>query len=268
VRSTDAAGVTTVSIPVQIAIGRELVSTTFISSNSVWKYLDTGVNQGTAWVSRNFNDALWRSGPARLGFGGDGEATAVNGGPSSARFPTIYFRKTFVVQPGAVYTNLSFKLARDDGAVVYLNGVEAFRSNMADGPVVYSTLADAADDEQTFFPTTVAVTNLPAGTNLVAVEVHQSSATSSDLGFNLELTASGYEDAAVPPVLTITLADGEVELRWPATSSGWQVYFAPAIDTPANAWAPAFGTLTQVGGQYVFTITPGGGNEFFRLRRP
>lgn len=265
--STDNTGLTTESVPIQIAIGRELVSTRFISSNSVWKYLDTGVNQGTAWVNRNFNDVAWRSGATRLGFGGDGEATLINGGPGSARFPTIYFRKTFVVQPGAVYTNLLFKLARDDGAVVHLNGVEAFRSNMQDGPVIYSTLVDAADDEQTFFPTTIAVTNLPAGTNLVAVEVHQSTATSGDLGFNLELTASGYEDAAVPPLLAITLADGEVELRWPATAVGWQVYTAANVDAPPNAWAPAFGSLVQVGGQNVFTVTPGGGNEFFRLRR-
>ncbi len=267
-RGTDTAGVTTESPPIQIATGRELVSTTFISSNSVWKYLDTGVNQGTAWVSPVFNDAAWRSGAARLGFGGDGEATLINGGPGSARFPTIYFRKTFVVQPGPVYTNLLFKLARDDGAVVYVNGVEAFRSNMPEGPITYSTLTAGADDEQTFFPTAVAVPNLPPGTNLVAVEVHQTSATSSDLGFNLELTASGYEDAAVPPLLTITLADGMVELRWPATSSGWQVYSSASIDAPANAWAPAFGTPVQVGGQYVLTVTPGGGNEFFRLRRP
>ena len=266
-RSTDTTGTTTESIPIQIAIGRELVSTRFISSNSVWRYLDTGVNQGTAWVNRNFNDVAWRSGATRLGFGGDGEATLINGGPGSARFPTIYFRKTFVVQPGAVYTNLLFKLARDDGAVVHLNGVEAFRSNMQPGPVVYSTLADPADDEQTFFPTSIAVTNLPAGTNIVAVEVHQSSATSGDLGFNLELTASGYEDAAVPPLLTIMLTDDLVELRWPATSVGWQVYTAATVDAPANAWAPAFGNLTQVGGQFVFTLTPGSSNEFFRLRR-
>jgi hypothetical protein len=268
VRGTDTTGVTTESIPIQIAIGRELVSTTLIPSNSVWKYLDTGVNQGTAWVGRTFNDTAWRSGQARLGFGGDGEVTPINGGPSNARFPTVYFRRTFVVQPGAVYTNLLFKLVRDDGAVVYLNGVEAFRSNMPLGPVAYSTLAFAADDEQSFYPTAVGVTNLPAGTNLIAVEVHQTSANSSDLGFNLELIASGYEDAAVPPLLTITLADGKVELRWPATAVGWRVFVAPAIDTPANAWTLAFGNLTQVGGQHVFTVTPGGGNEFFRLRKP
>lgn len=265
--STDTTGLTTESVPIQIAIGRELVSTRFISSNSVWKYLDTGLNLGTVWRNPSFNDASWRSGPARLGFGGDGEATTINGGPASARFPTIYFRRTFVVEPGAVYTNLLFKLARDDGAVVYLNGAEVFRDNMPEGTISYSTLTESADDEQTFFPTTVAVTNLPAGTNLVAVEVHQTSATSGDLGFNLELTAFGYEDADVPPVLTITLADGLIELRWPATAIGWQVYTAATVDAPANAWTSAFGSLIQVSGQFVFTVTPGGENEFFRLRR-
>jgi hypothetical protein len=267
-RSTDTTGLTTESVPIEIAIGRELVSTTFIPRNSSWKYLDTGVNQGTAWVNPGFNDASWRSGAARLGFGGDGETTTVNGGPANARFPTVYFRRTFVVQPGAVYTNLLFQLARDDGAVVYLNGVEAFRSNMPDGPVSFSTLAFAADDEQTFFPTSIAVPNLPAGANLVAVEVHQSSATSSDLGFNLELIGSGYEDAVVPPVLTITLDDGRIELRWPATAVGWRVIAASAVDAPPGAWMPAAGSPIVVAGQYVQTIPLREGGEFFRLRRP
>ena len=71
----------------------------------------------------------------------------------------------------------------------------------------------------------------------------------------------------MPPVLTITLADSLIELRWPATAVGWQVYTAAAVDAPANGWTPAFGSLIQVGGQNVFTITPGGANEFFRLRR-
>jgi hypothetical protein len=267
-RSADAAGFVTESVPVQIAVGRERVSTTFIPSNTVWKYLDTGVNQGTGWVSRIFNDSAWRSGAARLGFGNDGEITPVNGGPSNARYPTIYFRRSFVVQPGAVYTNLSFKTVCDDGVVVYVNGREAYRINMPLGPVAYNTLAGNLTDEQTFVPTTFAVTNLPAGTNVIAAEVHQSSATSSDLGFNLELTASGYENAQVPPFLTATLADGLVELRWPATAIGWRVFSAANVDAPPNSWAVAPGSLVQVGGQNVFTVVPGNGTQFFRLRRP
>ena len=32
-------------------VTRELVTTTVIASNTVWKYFDGGVSQGTSWVS-------------------------------------------------------------------------------------------------------------------------------------------------------------------------------------------------------------------------
>src|SRR5436309_15912870 len=52
-----------------------------VPRGSVWKYLDNGSDQGAAWQGTNFNDSAWASGPARLGYGGDGEVTAVNYGP-------------------------------------------------------------------------------------------------------------------------------------------------------------------------------------------
>jgi hypothetical protein len=33
-----------------------------IPAGSVWKYLDNGSDQGTAWIATNFNDTLWASG--------------------------------------------------------------------------------------------------------------------------------------------------------------------------------------------------------------
>lgn len=265
--SHDTLGFSAVSPALELAFGRQLVTSTLIASNSVWRFLDTGVDQGTGWVGLNFNDASWGTGAARLGFGGDGEVTTVNGGPSNARFPTIYFRKKFVVTPGAIFTNLTFKVACDDGAVVHFNGQEIFRQNMNEGPVTYSTLANGAVDEQAFFPTSIPIGGLTAGTNIVAVEVHQSSATSSDLGLNLELVATGYEDVAAPPLLKVELADGFVELRWPSTSVGWQVYAAAAIDAPAIGWTPSAGSLLQLGNEFVFKVAPGAGNRFFRLRK-
>ena len=267
-RLTDSAGGTLDTAPVVITLTRELVSTLLIPSNSVWKYLDTGSNQGTNWSQRTFNDAAWASGPARLGFGGDGEATVVNGGPGTARYPTIYFRRAITVPPGVIYTNLAFKLARDDGAVVHLNGREVFRSNIAAGTVTYATLAATATDEQTFFPTTVVVTNLPAGTNIIAVEVHQSAANSSDLGFNLELVASGYLEDTAPPELSVTLEEGVVELSWSGLSAGWQVSSAGSVDAPAAAWTPVAGTPVLAGGRYVLSILPTEEQQFFRLIRP
>jgi hypothetical protein len=163
-----------------------------IPSNSTWKYLDTGVDQGTAWQSLAFNDSSWSSGAAQLGFGDGDEATVINGGPTDARFPTTYFRRTFAVNNANRFTSLFVSVLRDDGAVVYLNGVEVFRSNMPQGPITFASLAlgtvPPADESTNYYSTNVSLNLLGNGTNLMAVEVHQANATSSDLSFNLALT--------------------------------------------------------------------------------
>jgi hypothetical protein len=266
-RMFDSLGATQDSAPVTINVTRELVSSTFIPAGSVWKYLDDGSNQGTNWAQPAFNDFAWPMGQARLGFGGDGEVTVLLGQPRI----TYYFRKTFVVPPGAVYTNLNFRLVRDDGAVVWLNGREAYRSNMPAGAIANTTRPSATvgtADEQTFFATTIAVTNLPPGTNLVSVEVHQFDGTSSDVGFNLELLGSGYLENVAPPFVAVTLADGMVEISWPATFSGYQVYTSTTVNAPAASWVPVGVTPVLASGRYVVSLSPSGGAEFFRLIKP
>ena len=273
-RSRDTLGFSATSAPMEIAIGRERVTTSLIQSNTVWRYLDTGANLGTNWTRLNYSEAGWKSGLTRLGYGNDGEVLpTVSFGPSaSSKYITTYFRRTFMAPTGAVYTNLTFKLLRDDGAVVWLNGRELYRSNMPEAPAAITHLTIASTsvggaDEQTFFITSVPATSMVAGTNILAVEIHQQAPDSSDLSFNLELVANGYEDPQSPPTLDVLFADDLIELRWPATAVGWQVYVTPTVDAPANAWSRAVGTLIQVSGQNVFTVVPGSGNQFFRLRK-
>ncbi len=260
-RATTSSGAVLESAPISITVGRETVSTFLIPNNSVWQFLDDGSDQGTNWAQPGYDDSAWHSGPARLGYGGDGEVTVVSFGPNANnKYITTYFRKTFIAPEGAVYTNLSFRLLRDDGAVVWLNGRELYRSNMAapPAPIVYNTTAPAAvsgTDEQTFFPTSLAVTNLPAGTNLLAVEIHQSAVDSSDLSFNLELVGSGYVDDSVPVRVVAALVDGNLELSWPATAVGYRIYTAPALDTPAAGWTPLAVAPVVVNGRCVATIT-------------
>jgi hypothetical protein len=182
-----------------------------VPAGSVWKYLDDGSNPGTAWRGTNFNDAAWKSGPARLGYGGDGEVTTVSYGPdANAKYITTWFRHTFTVTDPAVITNLTVRLQRDDGALVYLNSNEVFRSNLPTGAISHLTLAattvsDAA--EQTWYSTNVTPGLLRRGSNVLAVEVHQVNATSSDLGFDLELVGAATVGAPLilhgPQPLTV-----------------------------------------------------------------
>lgn len=174
---------------------------TYVARGSVWKYRDNGVDPGTGWTAAAYDDTSWASGPAELGYG-DNPATTVSFGPDpDNKHVTTWFRKSFTVADAAAVPALAMNLKRDDGAVVYLNGTEIARSNMPAGTINPSTLAatPVADaEEEEFFHFTLAASALVTGANVIAVEVHQVAATSSDLSMDLDL----YRTYAPLPSLT------------------------------------------------------------------
>ncbi len=170
-----------------------------IPAGSMWKYLDNGSDQGTAWRESAFDDSAWAQGLAQLGYGDGDEATVISyGADPNNKHITAYFRTTFNIANPADFTQLNFHLLRDDGAVIYLNGQEVVRSNMPDGAINYLTLPPLTMNlviENQFHPYQTDTSALVAGTNVLAVELHQSAGTSSDTGFDLVMTAitPGFE---------------------------------------------------------------------------
>ena len=178
-------------ITLTFAPATHAADTILVPVGATWKYLDNGSNQGTAWRAASFNDSTWSSGPAQLGYGDGDEATTLGFGPDIAnKFITTYFRRAFNVTNASLFSGVALRLMRDDGAVVYLNGVEVWRTNMPTGTVGHLTTASTAIggvDETTFVQTTISPSLLVNGTNVLAVELHQSGGTSSDISFDLQL---------------------------------------------------------------------------------
>lgn len=162
---------------------------TLVPAGSVWKFTE-GTAPANTWKDLGYDDSSWRSGPAQLGYGDGDEATVTrtNGAPHPI---TTLFRHRLVVD-GPVSTNLTLRLLRDDGAVVYLNGTEILRDNMPAGPITDSTTASstAGPGEENDFRSFFITASITPGTNVLAVEVHQVSTVSSDLSFDLSLSAS------------------------------------------------------------------------------
>jgi len=163
-----------------------------IAKNSVWKFLDDGSNQVTSWNNLAFDDSNWSQGNAKLGFGDGNNATTVNNHqyPTQTGAATWYFRQTFSISNPSNYSQLKFNLLRDDGAVIYLNGVEIGRDNMPAGAIDFQTFASSTvggGNETTYFPSLSLANTLVVGANVIAIEIHQRSSTSSDIGFNFEL---------------------------------------------------------------------------------
>ena len=168
---------------VDITLGPDIPG--MVSRGAVWKYLDDGSEQGTAWREPGFDDSAWASGPAELGYGDGDEVTVVGYGPDGKnKHITTYFRHTFKLDAAPAYDTLALEVKRDDGAVVYLNGAEVFRVGMPAGQIDYKTLATGGESWE---GTTLDASVLKVGTNVLAVEMHQKSGGSSDISFDLEL---------------------------------------------------------------------------------
>lgn len=183
---------------------------TLVPAGATWKYHDQGANLGTAWKDYYFTDSSWSQGAAPLGYGDPVTTTVGYGADATNKYITTYFRRTFTASHG--YTSMQLSLRRDDGAVVYLNGTEVARSNMPTGAVTSSTLASlaiAGTDETTYVSIPISG-QLYNGTNVIAVEIHQSGGTSSDIVFDMSLLGTGDTGAlpnppAPPPPTTTTL---------------------------------------------------------------
>ncbi len=178
-----------------------------VDAGEEWTYFIAG-DPGAGWETSGFDDSSWSKGNAELGFNEGDEATLIdNSNPQAAYF----FRKSFTLDSKADVICLDLFLKRDDGAVVYLNGREVKRDNMPDGSVTFSTLATAfaEDDGKTFHKFPISADSLVDGENIIAVSVHQSDVTSSDLSFDLGLSAvlKSTETGTPPAVPSDLLAN-------------------------------------------------------------
>ena len=168
-----------------------LVTSLVLLTNS-WHYDQTGLDLGTYWSNPSFNDSLWATGKALFYHGKNPTgfplpvSTTLNFNPSQQA--TYYFRTHFNYAGTLQFPTFNLSHIIDDGAVVYLNGTEIYRTGLPTGTINYTTLATTtvsdASQKGPYAPSTL---KLITGDNVLAVEVHQSSLTSSDIAMALAL---------------------------------------------------------------------------------
>ncbi|MES2478027.1 MAG: metallophosphoesterase [Bacteroidota bacterium] len=186
-------------------------ATTVSPFASSWKYFATSAAPASTWKDSTFSDASWTTGTAYLGYGDTWITTCIPSGCSGAacspscgtKWITAYFRKVVNIPTLSIYDSIRLYLRCDDGAVVYVNGVEMFRDNLPTGTISFSTTAPSAKGGAA--ETTAVVKSFPIsafvpGNNTIAVEVHQESGTSSD--FTFDLMVEGYKFVPTPVTLT------------------------------------------------------------------
>ncbi len=169
------------------------VRNVFFPYSTTWKYLANNTRPAN-WQTVAYNDAAWPTGTAKFGYGDGDEVTCVPSGgggtlcnPTGNKYISTYFRKVVNIPNPSAFTAIRMNVIMDDGIVVYVNGVERGAYNMPAGRT-HATLASAAYSPEgvpVVFNLNPAFFN--AGNNTIAVEIHQNSATSTDLAFSMEL---------------------------------------------------------------------------------
>lgn len=265
-RAIDSTSLTSADASISIPVVAGAPST-LVATGAIWKYRDNGIDPGASWTTAAYNDAGWNSGAAQLGYGDGDEATTISyGADLNNKHITTWFRHALTVADARDVRGLTLRVLRDDGAIAYLNGVEVFRSNLPPGPVNASTpalLAVAGADENTFHVATVDPALLTTGTNVLAVEVHQSSGNSSDLSFDAELTAV----VSAPPTLRTTWNGNRLQLQWSASVPGYSLVAASNLNPPV-VWQPVTNAPQMRAGQNTASVSNEAGSaRFFRLQR-
>ncbi|MHC1763520.1 MAG: lamin tail domain-containing protein [Verrucomicrobiia bacterium] len=161
-----------------------------IDAESAWRYNQAGADHAPAgWNTPGYDDSAWASGMPLL-------AKEESVLPEPLRTPlnlgqtTYYFRKRFDFPGPTQGATASLRYIVDDGCVIYINGKELIRVRMPGGAISHGTFASQNVGEAVYEgPVDVPSSFFTTGENVIAVEVHQSNANSSDVVFGLSMEA-------------------------------------------------------------------------------
>lgn len=181
-------------------------TTTVINIGDNWKYQKGYTDPPSEWNTVSFDDSAWFEGPTGIGYGDGDDATVLS--DMQYNYITVYARKTFNITNSSLVSEVILNIDFDDGFVAYLNGQEVARKSMPAGTPNHATLSTGSEaGTPVAFDLTSYKDYLVAGTNVLAIEVHNMNIDSSDLSLIPELTITAYPD--VTPVDYYCDGDGD-----------------------------------------------------------
>ena len=202
---------------------------TVINWGDTWKYSIGNSGIPAEWKDENFNEAGWHEGPTGIGVGDNDDRTVVVNSNS------IFARKKFFIEDIEQIVQAVFHMDYDDGFAAYINGIEIARVNLGnpgqDIPYNYfATNQHEALIYQGGKPEAFYIDNIHAivhnGMNVLAVQVHNYSESSSDLSC-IPFLSLGYKSKPTNSyggAEILDLPDFKLNANFSLSSSGDVIY--------------------------------------------
>jgi predicted outer membrane repeat protein len=193
----------------------------------VYRYFKGTQEPPANWNRLAFDDSTWLHGPTGIGYGDGDDATVLD--DMRYNYASVYARRLFYLPQPAIVTSLVLTMDYDDAFVAYLNGVEVARNNIAGSPPAHNTLAESQHEASggninpnppEKYDISAVINHLAAGMNVLAVQGHNVSLTSSDFSLipSLSLNVTIYVDDNAPndpapgdPTVSDPLEDGTLK---------------------------------------------------------
>lgn len=216
------------------------VTQKLIFEGDEWRYFKGTSEPPADWNELSFDDTAWLLGDTGIGYEagtGYGPCIATNLTDMRNNYFSVYARKTFTIDEPARLTGLTLHIDFDDGYIAYINGTEV-HSQYPPSPVAYNRPASTSNHEASCGSTlpqydiSASISALVPGTNVLALQVHNTTISSSDFIFipELSIAADPYPGDFEP--------DGDVDfqdfavlaLSWQSSSGSGDGNYNPYCD--------------------------------------
>ncbi|MBA2320451.1 MAG: lamin tail domain-containing protein, partial [Deltaproteobacteria bacterium] len=246
---------------------------TRVDQGDTWRYFEVSSFLSPEWKNAGFDDSAWPSAPSGFGFGDADDATEVGAHVLYVR-TTVTLTAEEAADLEAVYLHVDY----DDSFVAYLDGVEIAREGIGfpGTPPSWDALADSEHEGLMYqgfqpMPYSVPITALHEGDNVLALEVHDRTLTSSDLSL-VPFLSVGFRTAREGghTATAFTLPAVQLHTNFSLAASGEDL----ALFDPAGCAASLLSPVSLLGDQthgrkpdgtgelgYFLEPTPGASNS-------
>jgi hypothetical protein len=172
-----------------------------VAASDTWHYFPGTTEPPATWTNPDFNGVSWSSGPGGIGFEDSDDGTIIS------KVPSVFLRISFNILDISNIKWAILDVDYDDAFVAYLNGHEIARANIGTVGVrpaynSYSIVDHEAKMYQGGIPERFVIHKdtitkyMVQGANVLALQVHNANATSSDLSSNIFLSV-GIKNAGI-----------------------------------------------------------------------
>ncbi|MEE3229487.1 MAG: hypothetical protein VX272_00495 [Planctomycetota bacterium] len=178
------------------------------------------------WTLEDFDASDWEVAPSGFGYGDRLDIIGTVLDDMEESYVSVYLRHTFEIENLAGINSMAFNMDYDDSFVAYINGVEVARRNLEGSPPPFNELAGTNHESTGAFESIplLDIDSLEEGENILAIQVHNTTWSSSDLHLRIEVIANPDDGLECPTGMACSQdgITGEIILNWTNQEGGYE----------------------------------------------